>query len=147
VWVNHSHLEKTINPWVDIKHKRDKSKIYIDLFHDPILGSSNDIGYTFDKPELRSIKDFKGDILMANDIHKRQILSTNKAYSGSLIQNNHGETIRNHGGILWKIDGKNITYEFFDIDNDEHSFITFRTQPNIDYNNINITPIEYINTK
>ena len=30
IWVNHSHIEKNIDPWKNIQHTRDKSKIYID---------------------------------------------------------------------------------------------------------------------
>ena len=73
VWVNHSHLEKNINPWEDIEHEIDPDKTYIDLFHDPIYGSSNDIGYKFEDKKNRKISDFKGDFGMFGDIHKYQI--------------------------------------------------------------------------
>jgi DNA repair exonuclease SbcCD ATPase subunit/DNA repair exonuclease SbcCD nuclease subunit len=147
VWVNHSHIEKHVNPWVDIKHERNNDKIYIDVFHDPINGSSNDIGYKFDDKKLRKVSDFQGDILMAGDIHHRQILSPNKAYPGSLIIQNHGESIKNHGGIIWYVDKKNIRHEFFDIENTEYTYVTFRTEPNMDYNNLQLIPVEYMNAR
>jgi len=75
VWVNHSHMEKEINPWYDIEHLRDNEKCYIDLFHDPIKGCSNDIGYKFESKRLRTISDFKGDFGMFGDIHKHQTWS------------------------------------------------------------------------
>jgi len=72
IWVNHSHLQKEINPWNDIEHKRDLTKTYIDLFHDPINGCSNDIGYEFFSKRLRNISDFNGDYALFGDIHKHQ---------------------------------------------------------------------------
>ena len=90
VWVNFSHMDKKINPWKDIPHKRNKNKIYIDLFHDPIQDSKNDTGYVF-SGKIRSISDFDGDLSLFGDIHHRQHFRKNKtaAFCGSFIQQNY----------------------------------------------------------
>lgn len=141
VWVNHSHIEKGINPWTDIPHVRDDDKIYIDLFHDPILGSSNDFGKIFDDNSIyRGLDSFKGDFVMLADIHKRQYFRKNKsaAYCGSTIQQDFGESVEKHGFLLWKIeDNKNFEIEEHDIEN-EHNFINLYINENVDYNNLNL---------
>lgn len=77
VWVNYSHLEKNINPWKDIKHVKDESKIYIALFHDPINGSKTDTGATFKKKKYKPIAYFdNNDYVLLGDIHKRQFFKT-----------------------------------------------------------------------
>lgn len=52
------------------------------------------------------------DLLLLGDIHKYQKLKSNVAYSGSLIQQNIGESIYNHGFLLWDLDTfESIHYE------------------------------------
>ena len=61
---------------------------------------------------------FKGyDFALLGDIHKHQYINKEKtmAYSGSLIQQNHGETRKGHGVLLWNIDDK--TSNFYPIKN------------------------------
>jgi DNA repair exonuclease SbcCD nuclease subunit len=43
------------------------------------------------------------DITCLGDIHKHQFLTPNIAYAGSLIQQNLGEDVNNHGLIKWDI--------------------------------------------
>ena len=61
------------------------------------------------------------DITCLGDIHKHQFLSHNIAYAGSLIQQNHGEHVNNHGLIKWDVANKSGT--FIPITND-WSYIT-----------------------
>ena len=61
------------------------------------------------------------DITCLGDIHKHQFLSHNIAYAGSLIQQNHGEDVNNHGLIKWDVANKSGT--FIPITND-WSYIT-----------------------
>ena len=71
------------------------------------------------------------DIAILGDIHLRQSCKHNKchyAYSGSLLQQNYGETIIDHGYILWNIETK------------ENEFINV-------YNNFGYIYISYINDK
>lgn len=62
------------------------------------------------------------------------------AYSGSLIQQNFGESVENHGYLLWNIEDN--SYEEINIDND-YKFITVYIRKGFDYKNINYT----LNTK
>ena len=57
------------------------------------------------------------------DIHKFQYLNKDKtmAYAGSLIQQNHGETIQGHGFIKWNLQTKDS--QFFEVKNN-YSFHT-----------------------
>lgn len=140
VWVNHAHQEKNINPWINIPHNKDESKIYIDLFHDPVNGCSTDAGKIFQDSKLRSIKDFKGNLTLLGDIHKHQALDKNKriVYSSSLIQQNFGEDF-NHGGVLWNINSKSdISWDFINIPND-HAFINIYINELTDYDNLNLS--------
>ena len=62
---------------------------------------------------------FQGfDITMLGDIHKHQYLNNEKtiAYSGSLIQQNFGETLGEHGMIKWNL--KKNQGKFVNIKND-----------------------------
>jgi DNA repair exonuclease SbcCD ATPase subunit len=55
------------------------------------------------------------DITCLGDIHKHQFITPNIAYAGSLIQQNLGEDIKNHGLIKWDIESRRG--EFIDIHN------------------------------
>ena len=46
------------------------------------------------------------DITCLGDIHKHQFITPNIAYAGSLIQQNLGEDIKNHGLIKWDIESR-----------------------------------------
>ena len=140
VWVNHSHLEKNINPWNDISHTIDNSKIYIDLFHDPINGCSTWTGKKFDDNHYISIKDFNGDISMLGDIHHHQSFGKNNkiVYPSSLIQQNFGEDLQ-HGCIIWNINSKeDISWNFINIPND-HTFVNLYVDENTDYEDLKLT--------
>ena len=65
-----------------------------------------------------SLDEFKWlDVVLAGDIHKRQIFNiynNKKAYMvGSLIQQNFGETIKNHGYGIYELE--NNVYNFIDV--------------------------------
>ena len=50
------------------------------------------------------------DITCLGDIHKHQFLKSNIAYAGSLIQQNLGEDINNHGLIKWNVNTRTGTF-------------------------------------
>jgi DNA repair exonuclease SbcCD ATPase subunit len=57
------------------------------------------------------------DMVMLGDIHKRQTLGRSTiAYAGSMIQQNHGESLEKHGYLLWDVESR--TFEEVDIPND-----------------------------
>lgn len=80
------------------------NKYKIALYHGTINGSINDNNYPL-RSKLTT-KTFMGyDYVMLGDIHKYQFLDKDKtvAYAGSLIQQDHGETIENHGILKWDL--------------------------------------------
>ena len=93
--------------------------IKIALFHGTICNCTlqNFTNSTTGYP-LEWFKDY--DYGMFGDIHLQQIHQSTKykltwGYSGSLLQQNYGETINNHGFIEWNIRDK--TQRFYEIDN------------------------------
>jgi|TARA_R110001606_G_scaffold374596_1_gene532457 DNA repair exonuclease SbcCD nuclease subunit len=98
----------------DIPENTEKHKI--GLFHSPIEGCKTDLGFMFESGY--PLEGFIGlDVVLAGDIHKRQtfdIGNNSKAYMvGSLIQQNFGETIKNHGYGVYELDNK--VYNFIDV--------------------------------
>ena len=95
-----------------------KGKTKIALYHGTVHNSETDIGYVVDNLDVE-LKKFTGyDYVMLGDIHKQQYLNKSKtvAYSGSLIQQNFGESFKRHGIIIWNLLEK--TSEFIEIEND-----------------------------
>jgi DNA repair exonuclease SbcCD nuclease subunit len=96
------------SPWLnDIT--RDPSKIYIDLFHDPISSCLLQNGQTYHETNSVSLNDFKGDVVMAGDIHLQQSYKKNGkeffAYPSSLYAGNFGEgDDQFHGYLFWDLD-------------------------------------------
>ncbi len=139
------HHPDKLSPWVKYPdYKKEEDKVYIDIFHDPIYGSKNAFGKEFKESHYVNINDFKGDLLLAGDIHKRQWFNKNDklfgAYSSSLYQNNFGEeALSGHGYLVWDItDKENITVEEFDIETDFVYFNFYINPDEFDYENINI---------
>ena len=57
------------------------------------------------------------DMALLGDIHKRQTIGGDHiAYAGSMIQQNHGESLEKHGYLLWDVPTR--TFEEFNIPND-----------------------------
>ena len=82
------------------------------LFHGPVNKAQTDIGYTVSSNSFQ-VDMFDGfDIAMLGDIHKRQTFGKGYewvAYAGSMIQQNHGELLENHGYLLWDIPTRTFT--------------------------------------
>ena len=87
------------------------------LFHGPVNKAETDIGYTVSSNSFTT-EMFDGfDMVMLGDIHRRQTLGVPTiAYAGSIIQQNHGESLDKHGYLLWDVESR--TFEEFDIEND-----------------------------
>jgi hypothetical protein len=119
-WCVFSLMEHNIPP--DIKKDGNKS---VGLFHGPIQGLTTDIGYKFD--EGFDTNKFKGcDLVLCGDIHKRQVFDIpngKKAYMiGSTIQQNFGETVKNHGYGVYEVETDQ--YTFVDLPNPK-PFLSF----------------------
>lgn len=112
VWCVYSIFEDNNRP--DIESARTqfgKDKLYVGLYHAPVLNAKTDIGYEFDHGSGLDI--FDGcDVVMMGDIHKRQFFNHKGikiAYPSSLIQQNFGENVSNHGYLLWNVQTKEYT--------------------------------------
>jgi exonuclease SbcC len=60
---------------------------------------------------LEWIKDCDFDYLLLGDVHKKQVFNYKKTicgYSGSLIIQNYGEDILDHGYLLWHLENKKV---------------------------------------
>ncbi len=138
VWCNYSILDGNMAPNIDESKIRNPEKTHIGLFHAPLIGSTTDIGYSFEDGEHASI--FEGcDFVLLGDIHKRQDINfggIQAVYPGSLIQQNYGESIRKHGFLIWDVE--TMTYNEFDVFN-ENIMITLRINSLDDLENDKIT--------
>jgi DNA repair exonuclease SbcCD ATPase subunit/DNA repair exonuclease SbcCD nuclease subunit len=121
-----------------IEHKKE-GELYVGLYHGTLYKSKTDDGYEFEDDDKIKASDFKEyDITLLGDIHKKQFMDKNKTigYCGSLIQQNFGETINNHGMLIWNIKTKKS--EFQEVKND----YVYKTYEIKDTNDININEIE-----
>lgn len=108
-WVVYSLYQHNSKP----TYEKVNDKFYVGLFHGPIQGLSTDVGYTFE--DAYDKLNFVGlDLLLCGDIHKRQAFTLpegGKAIMiGSLIQQNFGETIKNHGYGIYDLNEDDYTY-------------------------------------
>ena len=89
-------------------------KYKIALFHGSFasakLYNGKSIEETFNPYPLEWVQDF--DYVLLGDIHKRQVFNYKKkticGYSGSLIQQNFGEDIIDHGYLIWDLGNKEV---------------------------------------
>jgi DNA repair exonuclease SbcCD ATPase subunit/DNA repair exonuclease SbcCD nuclease subunit len=92
----------------------EKVKYKIALFHGSFasakLYNGSSIEETFNPYPLEWVQGF--DYVLLGDIHKRQVFNYKKnticGYSGSLIQQNFGEDIIEHGYLIWNIENKQV---------------------------------------
>jgi len=103
--------------WPSVEECRKNAK-KIALYHGPVHGAQTDIKYVITNRHV-DVTTFEGyDIVLLGDIHKYQILQESNpiiVYSSSLIQQNHGETVRNHGWCLWNVE--DCTHTFHELPN------------------------------
>lgn len=104
-------------PWITAARAKEelgstKPAFLAALYHGTVAGSVNAHGFEFTNSaddgtttRMRTMKDFEGfDAVLLGDIHKMQVISEEKpvaAYAGSLIQQNHGEKLGDHGFLDW----------------------------------------------
>jgi len=91
--------------WVE---PSDPSKVNIAVYHGSIAGVQTDIGWVMEHGDHDVSIFANHDYAMLGDIHKTdQILDTEGRvrYSGSIVQQNHGET-NDKGFLIWDINNK-----------------------------------------
>jgi DNA repair exonuclease SbcCD ATPase subunit len=99
-------------------HKDCSSRRKVALYHGPVFGATTDAKYTITNRHV-DVSVFTGfDMVLLGDIHKHQVLQERDAetkkpvvvYASSLIQQNHGESVDNHGWCMWDVN--NCTFQF-----------------------------------
>lgn len=121
-----SVFDSVVIPAKDIVHQ--PTDIKIALHHGTLDGASTELGHVL-KSHL-SVSDFEGyDAVLLGDIHKYQYLDERKriCYPGSLLQLNHGETLHNHGVLVWDL--KTFETKLHEIEND-YGFCTITIRKN-----------------
>lgn len=141
-WCLYSIFDNFNKPNIfEAKNENSTNKM-IGLYHGMIIGSMLYNGNIVDSGVQGEL--FEGcDCVMAGDIHKQQNLKRGDVtivYPSSLIQQNYGETVTQHGFCVWDIE--TMTHEFIpllseygmykfeikdigDIDNDEEILINY----------------------
>lgn len=121
----YSTFEDFNRPEIELYKSNNPDKILVGLIHADINGAQTDVGRVTDKGLNPSY--FDGlDFVIAGHVHKRQEIKKNGVkivYCGSLIQQNMGENLSGHGGVIWDIETK--TWNSFDLDIGEYGFFKF----------------------
>jgi DNA repair exonuclease SbcCD nuclease subunit len=151
IWSNWNWGDKT-SPYYDNVEEYENIKnnysnyFIIDVFHNPINGTVTYSGEVFNDSSYNNLQSFKGDLLLAGDIHQYQTFKRDGkvfgAYPSSTFQQNFGENIEQHGFILWNIDIENkniISHKLIETSNNVYAYHNIHIPVNYDYDNIDIT--------
>ena len=116
VWCLYSIFDNYKKPDINIERVNHPDKKFIGLFHGAITGSKTDTGFEFEHGMSTDI--FDGcDAVMCGDIHKKRELNYKNikiVFSGSLIQQDVGESVSSHGYLVW--DAETLEYDEYDIE-------------------------------
>jgi len=124
VWCVYSIFDGNSRPEIFKTKDLYPDKTYIGLYHGPVLNAKTSLGYEFKESGV-GLNYFEGcDIVLLGDIHKFQSFEyinengdkTILAYASSLIQQDFGEGIKNHGYLLWDVEKK--TFQMREVKND-----------------------------
>jgi len=108
---------------------KNEYKYHIALYHGPVNGTLTDLGFYLVNKAM-PVEKFDGHhLVLLGDIHKAQDVQLYDndnskpavRYPSSFLQQNHGESIDNHGFSLWDLNTK--TYKHIEISND-YGFFT-----------------------
>jgi DNA repair exonuclease SbcCD ATPase subunit/DNA repair exonuclease SbcCD nuclease subunit len=117
------HHYSIYGDWDKIEIPNDANDVtHIALYHGAVSGASTDIGFS-EFTSAIPVNTFEPyDITLLGDIHKTQYLNDAEtiAYPGSLIQQDHGESM-DRGILIWDVERR--TSEFKCIPND-YGFVT-----------------------
>ena len=92
---------------------KNNSEIYIGLYHGTLYKSKSESYEFTDESKIKCSDFINYDYVLLGDIHKMQYMNKQEtiAYSGSLIQQNFGESIDKHGIIVWDLLNKTSYFE------------------------------------
>lgn len=133
-WVLYSTFDNFSKPNIEEARIEYPDNVFIGLYHGDVHNAKTDAGYTVENGV--DDKHFNGlDFCLCGHIHKRQKLmcdGVEALYIGSLIQQDHGENINNHGYVI--LNTENLTYTEHNIEN-EKGFYTFTINNENDIDN------------
>lgn len=103
---------------------RNKYEYFIALYHGTVDGSITDLGFKLSNPSITVNTFDHHDLALLGDIHKFQdmqiyeenISKPSIRYAGSLLQQNHAESIKGHGYSFWELESRK--YSHVEIPND-----------------------------
>jgi DNA repair exonuclease SbcCD nuclease subunit len=117
-WALYSIFADYRRPNIEQAKKDFPNNTIIGLYHGTIVGATLNNGTVIDSGV--SGDTFEGcDFVAAGDIHKRQEIKRGDVkivYPGSLIQQTFGETITQHGFVVWDLEKKE--HKFVDLSNE-----------------------------
>lgn len=104
----------------------NNANYFVGLYHGPIDSAVTDIGYKVSSSTKNELFDGHQMILLG-DIHRHQVLQQYHidsnhirkpvvVYSGSLIQQDHGEELKGHGFVYWDL--KTFKFKHVEVKND-----------------------------
>lgn len=121
-WCLFSAFDNFRCPNIDEYKKKNEGNTFVGLFHGDLISAKTDTGFITTNGINPS--SFDGvDFALMGHIHKRQCIKYNGiplVYSGSIIQQNFGENVSQHGYTVWEVE--NCEYTFVDIPNSEYSY-------------------------
>lgn len=126
-WVVYSIFNGFMKPDLEKAIEENPNNTVVGLYHGDVVGGKYYNG-TVQENGL-SKEAFNGcDCVMMAHIHKRQELKNydcKLVYCGSLIQQDNGETITQHGFAVWNME--TLEYQYIDIDN-EYGYYNFEIE-------------------
>ena len=130
--------------------EKKPNEIYVGLYHGKVYGAKTDLEYKLDRNNCNfNTNDFKDyDIVCLGDIHKHQFLDKNNriAYSSSLVQKDFGETVKNHGMMIWDLN--NLEGKFTEVSNEYCMINCTIENKKLNINeNLNLNDYKYIKAK
>lgn len=118
IWAVYSIYDGYSKPNIEEAREKVSNARVIGLYHGMVVGSTMPNGMVVDDG-LDGDVFSECDCVMAAHIHKRQELKrgdTEIVYCGSLIQQTFGETVSQHGFVVWDVE--NMKHEYIDIDSE-----------------------------
>jgi DNA repair exonuclease SbcCD nuclease subunit len=117
-WALYSIYDDLNKPDIETVREKYPNNTVIGLYHGSIVGGKLFNGFISDTGSDPTAFN-ECDYLFAGHIHKRQELKAGDCkivYAGSPIQQNYGESLTQHGYVVWDIENK--THEYVDIPSD-----------------------------
>jgi len=117
-WALYSIHDGFARPDIETAINECPTNTVVGLYHGMVVGAQLFNGFVAENGMDGEL--FEGcDIVMAGDIHKHQVIKMGDVeivYPGSLIQQTYGETVTQHGFVVWNMVDK--TREFVELPSD-----------------------------